>query len=69
MCKKNPPNQKYLFKYILIFKNHLGYGKIITTFINELLNDNDELLHILDNIGQAKTSTYDLIAIGGPEYS
>jgi hypothetical protein len=55
MCLKNKANQNYLFKYIFIFKDHLGYGSIVTQFLEELIHNNDDLLHVLDNIQQAQS--------------
>lgn len=42
LCENNFQNQKYLFKYILVFKNHLGYGSFVAEFIQKCLFNIDD---------------------------
>lgn len=50
LCIENSENQQYLFKYILLFRKHLGFGNFVSKFLKACIFNNLYLLHGLFNI-------------------
>ncbi len=52
LCKNNKENQMYIFQFIMVFKDLIGYGNFITDFFQAALKDNDPLVHGLYNLSK-----------------
>jgi hypothetical protein len=60
---RNQKNQTYLYKFVMIFKEHLGYGRFVSSFLIQLFSNNRPLL--LGLLNKQNLNRFQLVNFGG----